>query len=132
MKGVGILLCALALVLSSCAAPAAEPERIGTEGRLLLAENDSALLVTEEGMPMVLSVQEDGNDPWAGYHSGDRVRVTHDGVSETYPAQTGAYAWERLEEGTLNDVPEETLAALEELGWDFNRNILRGWESIKK
>ncbi len=123
MKRIGILICALGVLLSACAAPAAELERMETEGRLLLAENDSALLVTEEGIPMVLSVQEDGNDPWAGYHSGDRVRVTHDGVNETYPAQTGAYAWERLEEGTLNDVPEETLAALEELGWDFGRDI---------
>ena len=71
MKRIGILICALGVLLSACAAPAAEPERMETEGRLLLAENDSALLVTEDGMPMVLSVQEDGNDPWAGYHSGD-------------------------------------------------------------
>ena len=121
MKGIGILLCVLALLLSACAAQAAEPERTETEGRLLLAENGTALLVTEDGTPMTLAVQAEGEDPWAGYHSGDRIRVTHDGVSETYPAQTGAYAWERLEEGTLEDVPEETLAALEELGWAFGR-----------
>ena len=121
MKGVGILLCALALVLSSCAAPAAEPERMGTEGRLLLAENGTALLIAEDGTPITLSVQAEGNDPWAGYHSGDRIRVLHDGVNETYPAQSEAYGWERLEEGTLEDIPEETLTALEELGWAFGR-----------
>lgn len=119
MKGIGILLCVLALLLSACAAPAAEPER--TEGRLLLAENGTALLVTEDGTPMTLAVQSEGEDPWAGYHSGDRIRVTHDGVNESYPAQTGAYAWERLESGTLEDIPEETLSALEELGWAFGR-----------
>lgn len=117
MKGIRILLCVLALLLSACAAPAAEPER--TEGRLLLAENGTALLVTEDGTPMTLAVQAEGEDPWAGYHSGDRIRVTHDGVNESYPAQTGAYAWERLESGTLEDIPEETLTALEDLGWDF-------------
>ena len=79
------MLCALALVLSSCAAPAAEPERMGTEGRLLLAENGTALLIAEDGTPITLSVQAEGNDPWAGYHSGDRIRVLHDGVNETYP-----------------------------------------------
>ena len=123
MKRIGILICALGVLLSACAAPAAEPERMETEGRLLLAENGTALLVTEDGTPIALSVQAEGNDPWAGYHSGDRIRVTHDGVNETYPAQTRAYAWEQLEEGTLEDIPEETLAALEELGWTFGREV---------
>ncbi len=119
MKPCILWVCLLA-VLAACAAPA-EQELTETEGRLLLAENGAALLVTEDGMPMTLSVQAEGNDPWAGYHSGDRVRVTHDGVSETYPLQTGVYDWERLEEGAMEDVPEETITALEELGWDFGR-----------
>ncbi len=119
MKPCILWVCLLA-VLAACAAPA-EQELTETEGRLLLAENGTALLVTEDGMPMTLSVQAEGNDPWAGYHSGDRVRVTHDGVSETYPLQTGVYDWERLEEGAMEDVPEETITALEELGWDFGR-----------
>ena len=49
--------------------------------------------------------------------------MTHDGVKETYPAQTGAYDWERLEEGTLEDVRSETLETLEGLGWDFGREV---------
>lgn len=124
MKRIGILFCALALLLASCAAPAEQPEqpeRTETEGRLLLSSDGTALLVTEDGTPMTLSVQAEGEDPWAGFHSGDRLRVTHDGVSESYPLQTGAYAWERLEEGALEDVPEETLEALEALGWSFCR-----------
>ena len=123
MKRIGILIWALALLLSSCAAPAVAPELTETEGRPLLAENGTALLVTEDGPPIVLSIQTDGDGPWWGYHSGDRIRVTHDGINETYPAQTGAYAWERLEEGTPEDIPEETLAALEDLGWNFGREI---------
>lgn len=120
MKKCVLLVCLLAvLILTACAAPM--EERTETEGRLLLAEDGAALLVTEDGMPMVLSVQAEGDDPWAGYHSGDRVRVAHDGVDDSYPQQTGAYAWERLEEGTLDDIPEETLTALEELGWDLGR-----------
>lgn len=119
MKPCILWVCLLA-VLAACAAPA-EQELTETEGRLLLAENGTAMLVTEDGTPIALSVQAEGDGPWAGYHSGDRVRVTHDGVKETYPAQTGAYDWERLEEGTLEDVRSETLEMLEGLGWDFGR-----------
>ncbi len=125
MKRIGILACLLAL-LASCAAPAAQPdspELTKTEGRLLLSEAGTALLVTEDGTPITLSVPADGDDPWAGFQSGDLIRVAHDGIDETYPAQTGAYDWERLEEGTLEDVPEEALASLEELGWDFGREV---------
>lgn len=124
MKRIGMFLCALAILLAACAAPAAEPEeRTETEGRLLLAEDGTALLVAEDGTPMVLSVQADGDDPWGGFHSGDWLRVAHGGVDDSYPRQAGAYEWERLEEGTLEDVPEETLTALEELGWDFGRDV---------
>lgn len=122
MKRIGIFACLLAL-LAACAAPAEGPELTETEGRLLLSLSGTALLVTEGGEHIVLSVEADGDDPWNGFHSGDRIAVTHDGVEETYPAKTGAYDWKLLEEGTLEDVPEETLTALEELGWDFCRDV---------
>lgn len=118
MKRLGILLCLLAL-LASCAAPAEEPERTETEGRFLLASDGRALLVTEDGGPIVLSVQAEGNDPWADFHSGDKIAVTHDGIDETYPAQTRAYDWRLVEAGSPDDVPAETLERLEELGWSF-------------
>ena len=124
MRRVVLCVCLLAaLLLSACAAPEKEPELTETEGRLLLAIDGKALLVRAEGEPIVLSVQAEGEDPWAGFQSGDRVRVTHDGIGETYPAQTGAYQWERLEAGTLEDVPEEVLESLEGLGWDFGREV---------
>ena len=124
MKRVVLCVCLLAaLLLSACAAPEKEPELTETEGRLLLAIDGKALLVTAEGEPIVLSVQAEGEDPWAGFQSGDRVRVAHDGIGETYPAQTGAYQWERLEAGMLEDVPEEVLESLEGLGWDFGREV---------
>lgn len=122
MKRIGIFACLLAL-LASCAAPAEGPELTETEGRLLLPAEGAAILVTEDGGPIVLSVEAEGDVPFSGFRSGDRITVTHDGVEETYPARTRAYDWELLEEGTLEDVPEETLTALEELGWDFCRDV---------
>lgn len=112
----------LALLLAACGASAQEDDGLtATEGRILFDINGTALLVTEDGSPVVLSVQAEGDDPFAGFSSGDRVSVTHDGIADSYPQQTGAYGWELLEKGTLEDIPQETLAALEELNWDFGR-----------
>ena len=49
-------------------------------------------------------------------------RITHGGIAESYPAQTGAYSRKLLGEGIMEDIPEDTLTSLEELGWDFNRH----------
>ena len=93
MKRLILLMCALALVLlAACATPAEDMELSETEGRLLLSANGTAILVTEDSMPMVLSIQADGDAPFDGF---------------------------LLEEGSLEDVPKETLTALEELGWNF-------------
>ncbi len=124
MKRIWILICALALLLASCAAPAAEPELTETEGRALIAENNEGdrkpLLVTEDGEAIVLTTKI--NDAFCECQSGDRLRVTHDGVSETFPAQTEVYGYEVLEEGSWPDIPEETLTTLEGLGWEFDRD----------
>ena len=122
MKRIWILLCALALLLAGCAAPeAGGPELTETEGRALIALNRegslSTLLVTEDGEAIVLTTEI--NDAFCGWSSGDRVRVTHDGVSETFPAQTEVYDYKTLAEGDWSDIPEETVTALEGLGWDF-------------
>ena len=127
MKRLGILAGILTLVLlAACAAPAAEePERTETEGRALVALDREGslktLLVTEEGEPIVLTTEI--NDAFCDCENGDRIWVTHDGISETYPARTEVYDYKRLGEGTLDDIPEEILTALEELGWDFGRDI---------
>ena len=117
---------AFALLLAACAAPEPEgPELTETEGRALVALNRegslSTLLVTEDGEVMVLTTEI--ADAFCGWSNGDRVRVTHDGVSETYPAQTEVYDYETLAEGDWSDIPEETVTALKGLGWDFGRDL---------
>lgn len=108
------LLCLL--LLTACGGKSA------LEGRYLLAENGVSLIIMEDGGPVTISDQSKNGDLFEGLHSGDRIRITYDGIDETYPGQTGAYACKLLESGTLEDIPEETLAGLEELGWDFGRH----------
>lgn len=122
MKRTGILLCLLALaLLAACGASAEEPKQPETEGRLLLAANGTALLVTEDGEPIVLSVEAEGDGPWDGFHSGDKIAAVLGDIRETWPAQAGVSQWRLLEAGTMEDLPEETLTDLEALGWDLGR-----------
>lgn len=114
----------LVLLLTACGAHAREDSGLTvTEGRILFAANGTALLVAGDGSPIVLSVQAEGDDPFSGFSNGDRISVTHDGIDDSYPQKTGAYDWKLLEKGSLEDIPEETLADLEELGWDFGRDL---------
>lgn len=119
MKKRAVLLCGLlcALLLTACGGKST------TTGWYLAAENGASLIVTEDGEPITLSDQSKDGGLFDGLNSGDRIQITHDGVNETYPGQTGAYTCKLLEEGTLENVPEETLESLEELGYDFGRHV---------
>ena len=121
MKHLGILAGILALVLlASCAAPAADSDRTETKGRYLVmwnVEGITSLLATEDGGAIVLTTEI--NDAFCDCENGDRIRVTHGAVEETYPTRTEVYDYKRLEEGTLDDLPEETLESLGALGWSL-------------
>ncbi len=90
-----------------------------SSGRCLMAENGSVLLITERGEPIVLSNVREKKNLFSGLRSGDAIRVLHDGVQETYPARTGAYALWKQADGSLADIPADTLRQLNELGWHF-------------
>lgn len=84
-------------------------------GRCVIAENGSCLLV-QDNSPICLSNRE--KDLSAGLETGDRILALIRGViAESYPGQAGAKAVIRLSRGTEEDVSDEVLAELEELGW---------------
>ena len=113
LLSVSALLCLL--LLTACG-----EERLVMEGWYLQAENGARFIVTDDGEPFRVSDQSKGGDLFEGLTSGGRVRITHGGVAECDPPRTGAYSCKLLEEGTPEDIPAETLAALEELGYPFD------------
>lgn len=119
MRQKWILACTLLVVfmLAGCGG------RSAMTGWYLQAENGADLIVTDDGGPITLSDQSTGGNLFEGLHSGDRIRITYDGIDETYPGRTGAYTCKLLEEGTMDDIPEDTLLALEDMGWTFHSHV---------
>ena len=86
-----------------------------SEGRYLAARNDVDMLVV--GNTPIKMSDRAGRDLFDGLDTGDRILVLHDGVAESYPAQSGAYAVFRLEDGAVSDIPQRVIDELTEMGW---------------
>ena len=82
-----------------------------TVGRCVIADNGSVLLI-DGNTPIVLSGRTGDR-----YTTGDKLLVLHNGINETYPAQTGALLVLKLGSGTEAVIPTETMMQLAELGW---------------
>lgn len=84
-------------------------------GLYLEAKDDSPMLVVENS-PIVMS-SRNNRDIFEGLESGDRIFVLHDGVLETYPGRTGAYAVIKLRGGDVSDIPSNVIEDLMSMGW---------------
>ena len=84
-------------------------------GRYLEAKNGSAIFVRDNS-PIVMSNRTD-RELFNKLDVGDKILVIHDGINETYPGGTGAYAVFKLRNGTTGDIPQMVVNELIELGW---------------
>lgn len=85
-------------------------------GRCLVADNGSYMLIIGNE-PIVMRNVSGKETLFAGLDTGDLIRVLHDGIQESYPGGTGAYAIWKLEEGFPADIPEAVRKSLTGLGW---------------
>ena len=87
-----------------------------TVGRCLIADNGSVILIagTES---IVLCAKNPDSPMLKNLQTGDKILVFHDGVRESYPAQTLAYFVVKLGSGTEADIPASVISQLAELGW---------------
>lgn len=84
-------------------------------GRYLEAQDGTPMFVCES-TPIRISDVKDRLD-LDKLNIGDKILVLHDGIAESYPAQTGAYAVIRLSRGTEADIPQSVTDQLSQLGW---------------
>ena len=86
------------------------------EGVCLVTNNGRVLLIVEDE-PIALSDRSKEGGLLEGVQTGDRVRVLHDGLAESFPAQAGIYKLVKTGEGSIDDISPKTLDMLRQLGW---------------
>ena len=113
----GVIALCLVAVVAFGAILSAKGFGIST-GLLYFAENGTYLIDSDD-MAMRVSDRSDDEDLFEGYQNGDKVILFHDGVNETYPAQTGGYRVIRLSKGDGTYKPaDEVLGIVQTLGND--------------
>ena len=85
-------------------------------GRVLISSHGSYMLIRDNS-PINMGNPKNKSRLFNGLENGDEVLVLHNGINETYPGKTGAYAIFKLKDGDIADIPAEVLASLTELGW---------------
>ena len=84
-------------------------------GRYLEAKDEKAMLIRENSP---ISMHNRTNlDLVNDLDTGDEILVIHTGIAESYPGQTGVYAVFKISDGTINDIPQNVIDQLIELGW---------------
>ena len=87
------------------------------EGRVLIADNGSYLIILDDHSPIKMSDHSANGGVFLDLQTGDKIRILHDGVRESYPGQTGVYHIRLLERGSIDDIPTDVVNALRQLGW---------------
>lgn len=85
-------------------------------GRYLETAGAGHMLILDNA-PVSASSRPEDRDLFAGLSSGDKVLVIHDGIRQSYPGQTSVWYCLRLEEGSPEDIPQDILRSLQDLGW---------------
>ena len=87
------------------------------EGRVLVADNGSYLIVLNDHSPIKMTDQTRKGDAFLDLQTGDKIRILHNGVRLSYPGQTGVYYVRLMERGSAEDIPSDVLESLRQLGW---------------
>lgn len=88
-------------------------------GRCLVTTNGIYMIVDNNGSPIVMNNQSDNENIFEGLKSGDKIKITFDGIDQSYPGRTGVYGCKLILEGSLSDFPKATLSELQNMGWQF-------------
>lgn len=86
-----------------------------TTGICLVTHNGIIIIVDD--IPVVISNGSSVEHLFTDLQTGDKVTMTHDGVAESYPAQTGVYKLLKIDTDCIDEVPIKIITELKEMGY---------------
>ena len=110
------LVLAIVLAVSLLCGCVAHKLDFWAEGICVVTNNGRVLLMVKDGPIALTDRSKDGN-LLDGLQTGDRIRVLHDGIAESFPAQTGVYRVEYLGKGDVAELSPQMMDTLRDLGW---------------
>ena len=116
MKKILALCSVLILILTIFAS--CNNNKTTSTGRCLVTIDNQYLIVMNNS-PVVMSNQSRKDNLFEEIKTGDMIKITHDGINESYPGQTGVYSCSILKTGTISDISKEVISSLNEMGWTF-------------
>jgi hypothetical protein len=82
-------------------------------GRCLISDNGAYLLIQQFDATVLYGKE----GLFEGIDTGDEIEVKHGMVQTTYPGGTNAYEVKKLSDGSIDDIPQDVIDDLTELGW---------------
>ena len=102
-----VLVCVISILFS---------KGYGVFAGLYLETGDGVAMLIDNNTPIVMSSNHNG-DMFSELSNGDKILVIHDGIAESYPAKTRAYYIMKLNDGEIDDIPQNVVDELDKLGW---------------
>ena len=85
-------------------------------GYVITADDGQYLIVLDDS-PVVMSGCTRDENMFVGLKTGNQVLILHDGIRESYPAQTGVYFCMNIASGSPDKIPAHIMESLTEQGW---------------
>jgi len=82
----------------------------------LISDHGSYLLIRGNSPTELHNASGDEN-LFEGIDTGDEIEVTSSMIMQTYPGQTYIYSIKKLSDGSIDDIPQDVIDDLTELGW---------------
>ena len=111
------LLCA---ALAGCSSDPSVPEESFPMTGRYLRPGESHLIIPENGGATVMNNGTDDTSIFDGLDTGDKIEVVCDYILESYPASTTIYSCKLLEDGSPEDLPQDEIDTLAEMGWTID------------
>ncbi|MEN0642353.1 hypothetical protein MKY91_04145 [Alkalicoccobacillus gibsonii] len=89
------------------------------EGRFLKSSNGQSILVNDHDVVIMGNDTEEG-EVCEDINIGDKIVVIADAIDASYPSSANVIRCKLIEEGSVNDLPNETIDYLQDMGWVFD------------